>query len=398
MFDEYILLIKYKLFPPTTNKWWLNEMGWTSIEKQNISFFYEILVKVSRSFNVIIKELPNQLSLEFCILYLMLRALDTVEDNSLLFNNQKEKKWYLKNFYKEFTNLNIDDKNCKELLENYDKIGIIFYKLPLKSQKIIKKCVRKMGKGMNKFINKDINTYDDYNKYCSYVAGDVGVSLTKLVFNFYENKQNCNRKIKKIANNAGKFLQKINIIRDFKEDLDENIIWYPKCVWSKYKEKIEDLNGDIESRNCLNELILDCLQLVPEIFIYHKFIYLKFSNPQIFYASAIPFAIGIATLNKLYDNPKVFRENVKIHKGLTLKIMNDLKNMDDLYNLFNKFVNNIKNKIRLDDPNYDETHKVCEKILKLIPNNPEESTFLNYLPYVAIILIISLVILRIRKR
>ena len=78
--------------------------------------------------------------------------------------------------------------------------------------------------------------------------------------------------------------------------------------------------------------------------------------------------------------------------------MNDLKNMDDLYNLFNKFVNNIKNKIRLDDPNYDETHKVCEKILKLIPNNPEESTFLNYLPYVAIILIISLVILRIRKR
>lgn len=396
MFDEYFLLIKYKLFPPITNKWWLNDTQLTSIEKENISFCFNILEKVSRSFNLLTNKVPNQCSLELCILYLMLRALDTIEDSPLF--KQKEKKLFLKNFYNGFTNLNIDDKKYGELLKNYDKIGNIFYKLPLNSQKIIKRSVKKMGKGMNKFINKDINTYDDYNKYCSYVAGDVGVTLTKLVFNFYENKQNCNRKIKKLANNAGKFLQKINIIRDFKEDLDENIIWYPKCVWSKYKEKIEDLNGDIESRNCLNELILDCLQLVPEIFIYHKFIYLKFSNPQIFYVAAIPFAIGIATLNKLYDNPKVFRENVKIHKGLTLKIMNDLKNMDDLYNLFNKFVNNIKNKIRLDDPNYDETHKVCEKILKLIPNNSEESTFLNYLPYVAIILIISLVILRIRKR
>ena len=72
--------------------------------KKDIAFCYDILQKVSRSFAKIISDLPPALSLDFMICYLVLRALDTVEDDVDAFNKDIPKRCAcIENFYKTFT-------------------------------------------------------------------------------------------------------------------------------------------------------------------------------------------------------------------------------------------------------------------------------------------------------
>jgi farnesyl-diphosphate farnesyltransferase len=52
-----------------------------------VAFCDEILCKVSRSFAAVIKQLPRGLCVEIMIFYLVLRALDTVEDDMEAFKD-----------------------------------------------------------------------------------------------------------------------------------------------------------------------------------------------------------------------------------------------------------------------------------------------------------------------
>ena len=38
----------------------------------------------------------------------------------------------------------------------------------------------------------------------------------------------------------GLFLQKTNIIRDYREDLEDNRKFWPKAIWSKYAKELSD--------------------------------------------------------------------------------------------------------------------------------------------------------------
>jgi farnesyl-diphosphate farnesyltransferase len=48
-----------------------------------------VLGKVSRSFAAVIRQLPPQLLVEVMVFYLVLRALDTVEDDMTAFGNNE---------------------------------------------------------------------------------------------------------------------------------------------------------------------------------------------------------------------------------------------------------------------------------------------------------------------
>ena len=50
-------------------------------KEPNLAFCYDMLNKVSRSFAIVIQQLPHELQDAVCIFYLVLRALDTVEDD-----------------------------------------------------------------------------------------------------------------------------------------------------------------------------------------------------------------------------------------------------------------------------------------------------------------------------
>lgn len=50
-------------------------------QEPNLRFCYDMLNRVSRSFAVVIQQLPPSLRDAICVFYLVLRALDTVEDD-----------------------------------------------------------------------------------------------------------------------------------------------------------------------------------------------------------------------------------------------------------------------------------------------------------------------------
>ena len=48
---------------------------------ENLAFCYDVLNKVSRSFAIVIQQLDEELRDAVCVFYLVLRALDTIEDD-----------------------------------------------------------------------------------------------------------------------------------------------------------------------------------------------------------------------------------------------------------------------------------------------------------------------------
>jgi farnesyl-diphosphate farnesyltransferase len=56
----------------------------------------------------------------------------------------------------------------------------------------------------------------------------------------------------------GLFLQKVNIIRDYHEDLLEGRIFWPKEIWSKYVDNV----GDLRLPENKDKVIL-CINLKP---------------------------------------------------------------------------------------------------------------------------------------
>jgi farnesyl-diphosphate farnesyltransferase len=53
-------------------------------KEPGLAFCYDMLNRVSRSFAVVIQQLPDRLRDAVCVFYLVLRALDTVEDDMAL--------------------------------------------------------------------------------------------------------------------------------------------------------------------------------------------------------------------------------------------------------------------------------------------------------------------------
>jgi len=133
-----------------------------------------------------------------------------------------------------------------------------------------------MSLGMHSFITKDVNSIQDYNLYCHYVAGIVGQGLTRLFVEYgLKNLNDVDNDID-LSNQMGLFLQKVNIIRDFIQDIYEERVFWPKQVYSKYVKDLEEFKK-VENRHlavkCANDLINDALTHIPSCLEYLKRVY-----------------------------------------------------------------------------------------------------------------------------
>ena len=59
--------------------------------------------------------------------------------------------------------------------------------------------------------------------------------------------------------------------------------------------------------------------------------------------------MAIATLALCFDNGEVFEKNVKIRKGLALKLINNANDIQAVKRMFGKFCREIATKVRGDD-------------------------------------------------
>eukprot|EP01117_Protostelium_nocturnum_P017437 TRINITY_DN709_c0_g1_i2.p1 TRINITY_DN709_c0_g1~~TRINITY_DN709_c0_g1_i2.p1 ORF type:complete len:241 (-),score=74.50 TRINITY_DN709_c0_g1_i2:847-1569(-) len=205
----------------------------------DLEWCYEMLDKTSRSFAMVIRALDPELRDAVCIFYLALRALDTVEDDTAF--DVKRKLPLLRSFHDKIVDPNWNFDECgygdeKTLLQHLERMNRSLLALKPGYQRVIKDVTKRMGAGMADFIEKEVVTIQDWDLYCHYVAGLVGIGLSGIFSECGKEDPNF-KNWDGLSNSMGLFLQKTNIIRDYLEDINEKRIFWPREIWSLYAKK-----------------------------------------------------------------------------------------------------------------------------------------------------------------
>jgi farnesyl-diphosphate farnesyltransferase len=339
------------------------------------AFCEQILNQVSRSFALVIQTLPKDLRISVCVFYLILRALDTIEDDMSTFQGKKGvKQSLLRGFADKLSTpgwslQGIGDGDEKTLLEEFPKVLHVYHSLPKQDQEILSDITRQMGTGMAEFLGKEIQT-PDYNLYCHIVAGLVGEGLTRL-FVAHGTEDTSLLGLMKEADEMGLFLQKTNIVRDYLEDLNEGRSFWPRDVWQTYAPSLLELRrGDKhKSLECLNELVLDAYKHVPAVIRYLEAI----KDPQVFKFCAIPQVMAIATLERLVNNPDVFTGIVKIRKGLMLSLFQHTSSIEEVKGIISTYSEALLSNLSPQQPIYKEANLLVAQVQALCSDGIQPS-------------------------
>ncbi|KAL3730810.1 hypothetical protein ACJRO7_027784 [Eucalyptus globulus] len=252
-------------------------------------------------------------------------------------------------------------------MDQFHHVSTAFLELGKSYQEAIDDITKRMGAGMAKFICQEVETVDDYDEYCHYVAGLVGIGLSKL----FHASGTEDLVSDSLSNSMGLFLQKTNIIRDYLEDINEipkSRMFWPRQIWSKYVNKLEDLKYEENSEKavqCLNDMVTNALTHVEDCLTYMS----ALRDPAIFRFCAIPQIMAIGTLALCYNNIEVFRGVVKMRRGLTAKVIDRTKTMADVYGAFYDFSCMLKSKVDKNDPNATKTLSRIEASQKACRNS-----------------------------
>lgn len=337
----------------------------------DLAFCFDMLASVSRSFSAVIRQLPDGMKESVCLFYLVLRALDTVEDDMDF--PEENKIPLLQSFYtkcndESFSLIGVGDTpEYRRLLENYPKVVRAFKGQEAYAQATIEEITRRMGQGMAEFIQKEVDTIEDFDLYCHYVAGLVGIGLSRLFVDSGLEKPEL-REMEDLSNAIGMTLQKTNIIRDYHEDMHAGRVFLPKEIWGKYESRIEAFEHNFDqpsSLDCLNELLNNALIHVADSLTYLS----QLRNERVFKFTAIPQVMALATLEKLYGNKEVFRSNVKIPKPVAAKIITQTRTITDAKAFFTEFMQKIERKANTDNKIHQQTREIVKRSLDVIVNS-----------------------------
>lgn len=199
---------------------------------------------------------------------------------------------------------------------------------------VIIEITKKMEAGMADYAHKAATTgsvylekISEYDLYCHYVAGLVGEGLSGLFA--ASNKEGSWLATQfELSNSMGLFLQKTNIIRDYREDTNERRFFWPREIWgsAKYSKPIEkgglgrgfkEMNEMYEEGNreqaqwVQSGMILNVLTHATDALDYLRLL----KNQSVFNFCAIPQSMAIATLALCFMNPQMFQRNIKIRKA-----------------------------------------------------------------------------------
>ncbi|XP_041010781.1 squalene synthase [Juglans microcarpa x Juglans regia] len=359
--DDFYPLLKLKMASRHAEKQIPPEPHW--------AFCYTMLHKVSRSFALVIQQLTPELRNAVCIFYLVLRALDTVEDDTSIQTDVKVPILiaFHRHIYDREWHFACGTKEYKVLMDEFHHVSTAFLELGKSYQEAIEDITQRMGAGMAKFICKEVESIDDYDEYCHYVAGLVGLGLSKL----FHASGSEDLAPDHLSNSMGLFLQKTNIIRDYLEDINEipkSRMFWPRQIWSKYVNKLEDLKYEENSEKavqCLNDMVTNALIHVEDCLKYMA----ALRDLSIFRFCAIPQIMAIGTLALCYNNIEVFRGVVKMRRGLTAKVIYQTKTMADVYGAFFDFSCMLKSKVNKNDPNATKTLSRLDAIQKTCRNS-----------------------------
>ena len=297
----------------------------------------EILKKVSRSFALTIPMLDDEIKDEVLLAYLQDRILDNFEDEihppdlklqremmdriSRIFSPADYDRSSDFKIIKEKSSL-IEKDSLRELTKKIDLIYQSYQSFEPEIQKISHKWLQEMNQGMQKYLAEEVKTFAELDEYCYYVAGTVGGFLTETIIYKFEIEKQKQNILMDNFNQAGLFLQKVNLIRDIREDLEsrDKHFWPLKDLEISESE-LQDPEFEEQALAALNKMISDLKTHIPALKKYYQALPDELKGYKRFFA--VNNALGLATVEKLKNNSDVFYGNkpVKTSKLTFLNIM-----------------------------------------------------------------------------
>ena len=307
------------------------------------------LQSVSRSFALTIPLVEEALLAPIMVGYLEARILDTFEDdigkrhvsleervhamNAIMEILERPDSQMAKRKAKELAREAEDwvqDEHYRGLVKNFDKVLTVHRSLDERTKASMVRWMHEMNAGMQKYLQQPVYSFEDLNEYCYFVAGTPSGFLTELI----------RTRAKKLTPKAsqvlhdnerdfGLFLQKVNIIRDFREDIlqNEKIFW-PGYLFDKHQLKPQELLDPAHEKQAmemLNAMVDNAVTHVTPVHDYLTAVPDEYAGFR--QGAAINFAMGVATLGKVRGNRDVFYGDrpVKItHEARDLILENPL--------------------------------------------------------------------------
>ncbi|KAI3602244.1 squalene synthetase [Moniliophthora roreri] len=355
--------------------------GW---DRSSMRRCWHFLDMTSRSFAAVIKELDGDLARVVCLFYLVLRGLDTIEDDMTIPDEKKQP--ILRSFHEltvkpgwTFTECGPDEKD-RQLLVEYDQVVDELNRLAPEYRAVILSITRKMAVGMADFAHRAatapkstplyLATIAEYDLYCHYVAGLVGEGLSGL-FSASKKEAPWLADQLELSNSLGLLLQKTNIIRDYREDLGEGRYFWPREIWGQEKYKFKDMKemcapeAKERAQWVQSEMILDAMRHLTDGLDYLRLL----KNQSVFVFCAIPASMAIATLELCFMNPDMFQRNIKIRKATAADLIMRSTNPRDVADIFRTYCRKIHAKASPADPNFLKISVACGKVEQWYEHN-----------------------------
>jgi len=234
---------------------------------------------------------------------------------------------------------------------------------------------QKMETGMADFAHRAalsseplaLDTIKEYDLYCHYVAGLVGEGLSRLFSATGKESPSIAHQLE-LSNSLGTFLQKTNIIRDFREDAEQQRFFWPREIWGSAEfgqdgqtpaTCILQLLKEPQRANWVQSaMILDALRHACDALDYLRLL----KNQSVFNFAAIPATMAIATLDLCFMNSEMFQRNIKIRKAKAADLIMRSTNPRECALIFKHYARSIHAKASPSDPNFLRISVACAKI------------------------------------
>jgi farnesyl-diphosphate farnesyltransferase len=223
-------------------------------------FQHAMLQGVSRTFALTIPQLPAGLCRVVSNAYLLCRIVDTIEDEPELGAAQKH--YFCRQFLRTFDDAPSTESFARqlgealsrttlpaehELIRHLPRVLRITQTFQEPERDALRQCVRTMAEGMAEFqlngAKHGLQSLEDLDRYCYFVAGVVGQMLTRL-FCLYSPEVSKNREaLMGLAVSFGQGLQMTNIIKDVWEDYRLGFCWLPRDIFSAEDCDLADLTA-----------------------------------------------------------------------------------------------------------------------------------------------------------
>ena len=308
---------------------------------------YHILPRVSRSFYLSLRVLPQSVRPTIGLAYLFCRAADTIADTALL--PRAQRRTFLDQYRSVFTGQNLDAINNlpqdlaeqqqnlseRELLVRLPDCFHLFTELPLGDQQHIRHLVLTLTQGMQLDLTvfpgetegrvQALETRGDLDQYTYFVAGCVGEFWTRVAMAHRPSLQHWDAGLMEARGiRFGKGLQLTNILRDVAQDLRIGRCYLPRtelAALGVQPEQLLDPSVIEKVHPLLDEYLGLTLSHYREGWVYTLAI--PRQEWRLRLACAWPLLIGISTLALVRRSPRLLdpQARVKIARTQVYGIM-----------------------------------------------------------------------------